>query len=291
MLSFLLVGFLFIHYMIQSSPEANHIYQTFKADFDGLLCKTLDKYHSCPGFALLLGSILPYTNLKHQPFEFPPGLVASLYLLRQEGDGDILDDMGFSGVSSNLLGLNGTGEFLTYFIELLENPERSGIHVFHPQRYAIAAKECLELCLCSYHKFSKGATAEFACRAKVLLRKRPWAWKARLGIHSRIRKVIRHLTIRWWKSFTAGRQEIHQVHLSPLTSVEHECYRLLSYRWALDLLPFLLGRSAISSELVDLLRRRATFTTMAQEFPRRAMLAKEAIAKYLLRAEFAVKEL
>ena len=64
-------------------------------------------------------------------------------------------------------------------------------------------------------------------------------------------------------------------------------------RWALDLLPFLrlLERSGISSELVDVLHRRATFTAMAQEFPWRTMLAKEAMAKYLLRAGSAVNEL
>ena len=172
----------------------------------------------------------------------------------------------------------------------MENPERSGSHVFDQHRYTTAAKECLQLFLCSHRKFSKGATAELTCHAKVLLRKKPWAWKARLGVHSRIRKAIRHLTVQWWKSFGAGRKIFLPRASFPRTSPKHECYRLFSYRWALDLLPFLLERSAISLELVHVLHRRATFSTMAQEFPRRTMLAKEAIAKYLLRAESAVKE-
>ena len=277
--------------MIQSLPEANHIYQAFQADFNGLLCKTLEKHHSYPGFALLLGSILQYTNFKHPSLDFPPGLVASLYLLRQEGDGDILDDVGFSGVISTFGGLTGTPEFLAYFMGWLENPERSGTRVFDSHRYTAAAKECLQLYLCNHRNFSKGATTESACRAKVLLREKPRAWKVRLGVHSRVRKVIPHLIVQYWKSVQAGRIYVYQYASFLHGSPEHECCRLLSYRWALDLLPFLLERSGISSELVDVLHRRAMFTMMAQEFPRRTTLAKEAIAKYLLRAESAVKEL
>jgi len=273
---------------MQPFPEVSHIYQTCQADFDRALCSALEKYHSCPGFTVLLGSILRYTKFKHQSPEFSPGLVASLYLLRREGEGDILDDMGFSGVISSPYGLPGTSEFFTYFEEVLENPERSGTHAFDQHKYATAAKECLQLYLCSYDKFSKEAITESACHAKVLLRNKPWAWKARLGLHTRIRKAIRHLTIQSWKSFEAGRHDVDQYASFLHSSPEHECYRLLSYRWALDLLPFLLERSGISSELVDLLQRRATFTTMAQEFPRRTMLARKAIAKYLLRAESAV---
>jgi hypothetical protein len=49
----------------------------------------------------------------------------------------------------------------------------------------------------------------------------------------------------------------------------------------------MLEKSAISLELADVVRRR-TFTTMAQRFPRRKMLAKEAMMKYLARVESAV---
>ena len=269
-------------------PDANHIYQTFQADFDRFLCSALEKCHSIPGFALLLASIL------HPSFHFPPGLIGSLYLLHQKGHGDIFDEIGFSAVLSSHKRICGTLEFFIYFIQLLGNPERSGSHAFDQHRYATAAKECLQLFLCNHRKFSKGATTELARRAKVLLRKKPWAWKARLGnVHNRIQKAIRHLTLQLWKSFSFRVKEhlIYHYASSPRTSPEHECYRLLSYRWALDLLPVLLERSGISSELVDVLHRRATFTTMAQEFPRRTMLAKEAIAKYLVRAESVVKEL
>ena len=187
--------------MIQSLPEANDIYQTFQAGFDGALCNALEKYHSRSGFTLLLGSVLQYTKFKHPPFDFPPGLVASLYLLQQEGDGDILDDIGFSGIYSGFQGPHDTREFFAYFVELLENPERSGSHAFNQHRYATAAKECLQLCSCSHHKFSKGPTdSESALHDKILRRNKPWAWKARLGVYSRIRKAIRHLTVRRWKS-------------------------------------------------------------------------------------------
>ena len=263
-------------------PEANHIHQTFQANFERTLCNALEKYHSHPGLALLLGSVLQYTKFKHQLFKYPPGLVASLFFLRQEGNGDILDDMGFSGVLSNLYGLDGIPEFFIYFNELSENPERSVTHAFDQHRYATAAKECLQLCLCSHHKFSKGVT-ESASRNKVLLRNKPWAWKTRLDIHSRIRTAMHHVTIRQWKSLKA-RTDIEQYASFLQSSSEHEYYRFLAYQWGLDLLPIFLEKSAISLELADVLRTR-TFTTMAQRFPRRMRLARKAIAAYLLRVE------
>ena len=163
-----------------------------------MLCNSLEKYKSHPGFSLLLGSILQYSN--HTFLCFPPGMVASLCLIRQQGQEHILNDMGFSGVIAPGTGeLPGTPEFFTYFIELLENPERSGTHAFDQHRYVTAAKECLQLCLCSHHKFSKGAT-ERVCRDKALLRNQPWTWKAQLGVHSRIRKAMNHgrATFRRW---------------------------------------------------------------------------------------------
>jgi len=165
--------------MIQSLPQANHIYQTFQADFDRALCNALEKYHSCSGFALLLRSIIQYANFKHPFFKFPLGPLAALYLLHQEGNGvygNILDDMGFS-TPTTIPGEFGTQEFFDYFIKFLENPERSGIQAFDQHRYATASKECLQMCLCSHQKFSKGVT-EPACHHKILLRNKPWAWKA-----------------------------------------------------------------------------------------------------------------
>jgi hypothetical protein len=82
-----------------------------------VLFNALEKYHSRPGFALLLGNILQYTKFKHESFKFPPGLVASLYLIRQQGQGHILDDWGIN------IGLHAS-KILPYFIELLENPEQ-----------------------------------------------------------------------------------------------------------------------------------------------------------------------
>jgi len=280
-LSFLLMRFPYIYYMIQSLPEANDIYQTFQAGFDRALCNALEKYHSRPGFTLLLGSILQYTE--HPSFiKISSGLAASLYLLRQEGNGDILDDMGFSGVIPTFGQPSGTPEFFPYFIELLENPERSGSHAFDQHRYAIAVKESLQLCLCSHHNFSKGVT-EPALRNKVLLRNKPWAWKARLGVHSRVLKAMRLVTIWRWKSLKASTL-ISQYAFFLQSSSKHEYCRFLSYQWRLDLLPILLEKSAISLELANVLRTR-TFTTMAQRFPRRMRLAREAIAAYLLRVE------
>jgi len=264
--------------MTQPFPEADRISQTVQANFDKILCNALEKYHSYPGFTLLLGGILQYTNTRHRSSFVPPGLVTSLCLVRRQGEGHILDDMGFSGIIATNGGARGTAEFLTYFIGFLEDPERSGTHAFDQQKYATAAKECLQLCLCSHHKFSKGTT-ESARRDKLLLRDKPWAWKARLGVHNRIQKAMHHSTIRWWKPLN-----IDQYASFPQNSSKHEDYQFLSYQWRLDLLPIFLENSAISLELADELRH-CTFTTMAQRFPRRMKLAREAITTYLLRVE------
>jgi hypothetical protein len=204
-------------------------------------------------------------------------MIAYLCLVRQRGGPHILDDIGFPGILGINSYIQGTREFLTYLTRLLQNPERSGTRVFDQQRYTTAAKECLQLCLCSYRDFSKG-TAESGHRDKALRRNKPFAWIARMGVRSRIWKARHHFKVR--------DREMQQHASFPENSPKHEYYRSLSYRWALDLLPFFLGNSAISLELVEVLRR-CTFTTMAQKFPRRRRLAKEVIAKYLLRVESA----
>ena len=277
MLSYLLIHSLHIHSMMQPSSEANQISQTLQVDFDRILCDVLKKYHSFPGFTLLLGSLKNITL--HSP---PSGMVAYLNLVRRRGEGYLLDDMGFSGIDTEVgMFVTGTPEFLTYLIQLLENPERSGTHVFDQQRYVTAAKECLQLCLCNYHDFSKKAT-ESGHRDSALRRSKPSAWIARMGSRSRIWKARHHLQVPLKASLY-----IFQRDFFPENSPKHEFYRSVSYQWALDLLPFFLDNSAISLELAEVLHRH-TFTTMAQKFPRRWRLAKEAILRYLLQVDSAV---
>ena len=249
-----------------------------------MLCNVLEKYHNFPGFALLLGGFLWYANRDESNFSIASGIAASLYFVRQR-QGDILDDVGFSGIrqtTPNGVAIqNGIDAFCAYFADFLENPGRSGTYVFDQQRYATASKECLKLCLCSPRNFSKGA-AEFVCDNGPR-RSKPWAWMARLGVHSRIRKARQHV-VRQQKLRTVVDQYASLLENSP----EHEYYRSLAYRLALDLLPSFLEKSDISLELMEMLRSRGTFTTMAQRFPRRRRLAEEAITKYLLRVESAL---
>ena len=60
----------------------------------------------------------------------------------------------FSGIwqatSHSVTTQHGIVEFCAYFAEW------SGTHVFDQQRYATAAKNCLELCLYNHRNFSKG---------------------------------------------------------------------------------------------------------------------------------------
>jgi len=251
-----------------------------------MLCNVLGTYHSVPGFALLLGRVLRFTN-EEQSQTLLPEMVASWYLVRQWGDGHILEVIGCGGTleilsDSNPTLLNLYPRFFTYLAEFLENPRRTGTHVFDRQRYTTAAKECLQLFLCNHNTFSKGAT-DFSRCDKALLRDKPSAWFRRRGVHSRIRKARHHFNVRQHELL-----EIHihidQYHPFPENSPQHEYCRSLSYRGSLDLLPFLLEKSEISLELAQALRSR-TFTTMAQRFPRRMRLAKEAISRYLLRVE------
>ena len=225
-----------------------------------------------------------------QPDTLGAGLVASLYLVRQRGEGRVLDDTGLFGAHgiSNVQAvylLPGTPEFFSYLTGFLENPERSAPSFFNQQRYMAAAKECLQLYLCSHRNFSKGATVS-ALRDKGLRRGKPLAWITQLGTHRRIRKGTHRLKVRQRKSLKA-KIYISQYASFPKASPHHDYYRFLSYRWALDLFPFLLEKSAISLELAELLQD-CTFTTMARGFPRRMRLAKEAIEKYLLRVEAVV---
>ena len=271
---------LHIHSMMQPLPEVNDISQTLQVDFDRILCNVLEKYCSFPGFNLLLGSLLHFAmNIKRRPI-FPSGMLASVYLIRQRGGGHILDDIGFSCICGIAIIMQSTPKFLIYFAQLLENPEQSGTQVFDQQRYTAAAKDCLQLCLFNHRNFSKGIM-DSGHRDRALRRSKPSAWIARMGVCSRIWKGRHNFQI-----LLKARITINQYHSFPEKSPQHECYRSLSYRWALDLLPFFLENSAISLELAAVLRRR-TFTTMALQFPRRKRLAKEAIAKYLLQVESA----
>jgi hypothetical protein len=273
---------------MQPLPEADHIYQTLQVHFNRMLCNVLEEHYSFPGFTLLLGGLCQYVGAK-QPYTFGAGIVASLHLLQRQEGGHILVNTGLFGIYekfSNLKDIDfvpGIEEFFCYLTGFLKNPEQSGTCFFDQKSYATAAKECLQLYLCSHHNFSKGAT-EFAYHDKMLYRNKPWKWVARLGVHSRIRKARHHFKVQQLNSVKA--ESMYQ-HLSyPESSPENQCYRSLSYQWALDLLPFFLKKSAISLELADVLHS-CTFTMMAWKFPRRRRLAKEAIARYLFQVESA----
>jgi hypothetical protein len=241
-----------------------------------MLCEALEKYYSFPGFTLLLGSLFhtKLAGLGTLGSRFH-SMEVHLYMIRYWGDGHIIEDSGFPRDS----------DYADYFVELLESPERSGTHIFDQKRYATAAKECLQLYLCSHRDFSKGAT-EFACRDMAICRSKPWAWVARLGVRSRIRKGRRHFKALRRQSIKASYM-VYWDYSFPEKFPEHQYDRFLSYRWALDLLPFLLEQSPVSLELADVLRG-CTLAMMAWRFPRSMRLAKEAIGKYLLRVDSAV---
>ena len=291
--SFIPCILVFMNFMIQPLSEADHICQTLQVHFDKIVCNVLEKCHSLPGFTLLLGGILQYTSPTRQQYYFGAGIAASSYFIQQWGEGHILNDTGFfgaSGIISHTNGaylLPGTLEFFSYLAVLLESPERSATHIFDQKRYVTAAKECLQLYLCSHHNFSKGAT-EFTHHDMALRRSKPWEWVARLGVHSRIRKG-RHRFKVLWHSLIEASDIIYQGPSQSFleNSPKHQYFKFLSYRWALDLLPFLLEKSAVSLELADVLHH-CTFAMMAWEFPQRMRLAKEAIGKYLLRVESVV---
>jgi len=219
-------------------------------------------------------------------------MVASWYLVCQWGEGYILKAIGIgetveiiSDDDSKLKNLY--PQYFTYLAELLENPTRTGTCVFDQQRYATAAKECLQLCLCSHNTFSRGAT-DFSRRDEALRRDKPSAWLRRLGVHSRMWRARRHFKFRQHK-LLKFQIHIDQYNPFPENSPQHEYCRSLSYRGSLGLLPFLLEKSGVSLELAQVLRSR-TFTTMGQRFPRRLRLAKEAITRYLLRVESEIGE-
>ena len=278
-------------FMLQPLSEANHICQTFQVHFDRMLCDVLEKYHSFPGFILLLGGLCQYMEAKEQ-YTLGAGMVASLYLIWQSGNGHILDDTGLCGAheisfdSEDIYLLPYADEFFNYLTKFLKNPKRSGTCFFGQQRYVMASKECLQLYLCSHRNFSEAAT-QFTLHDQTLRRSKPLRWVARLGVHSRIWKARHHFKVQQLNSVTV--QDICQEDSYPEHSPEHQYLRSLLYRWALDLLPLFLERSAISLELADVLRC-CTFTTMAWKFPQRRRLAKEAIVKYLLRVESLVDE-
>ena len=264
--------------------EADHILQAVRFNCDKMLRNTIAKYHSLPGFALFLAGLLQHARTDTGGVEtFFPAIVTSLYLGRRRGEGFIFDETELSALLNSRpqgkMCTTGTLEFLAYFAELLEDPERSKTHFFDSQSYATASKECLQLCLSNHRRFSNGML-ESDHRDKALRRSKPFVWIRRLGVHTRIRKCRRQLNVRQRK-LLKHRITIDQYASLAIDSPEYEYCRSLSYRWALDLLPFLLERSAISLELAGVLDC-CTFTRMAQKFPRRTRSAKEAITRYLL---------
>lgn len=242
-----------------------------------MLGNILEKHSHYPGVALLLGTLLEYKKIGYPQTHFPTPIVPlhPLFILYGTEFWGIVELYIEKEVPSHQ-------EFFNYFAGLLEDPERSKTYVFDQQRYVVASKECMQLCLCRHSKFSRG-TVEFAYRDKVLRRNKPSLWRRRLGVHSRIRKGRRHLKARQLKSLKA------QDYLDNSVPAENEYSRSLSYRWALDLLPSFLEKSATSLGLAEVLRG-CTFTTMGLKFPRRMRLAKEAVLKYLLRIDSGVGE-
>ena len=259
-----------------------------------MLCDVLEKYHSFPAFTLLLGSLFQYRDSKELDSYIAifSGIIASSYLVCQK-EGHILQDIGFPRVEiyspHSYSWIRGTRQFFVYFTELLENPKRSGTHTFDQRRFATAAKECLQLCLCNHHSFSKGAR-KFVPHDNAVRRNHPWAWIQRLGVQSRIRKGRQNLKVQQHKSLFKDDIVVDQHSSFPENSLKEEYCRSLIYKWLLDMLPFLLEKSGISLELAKVLCG-CTFTTMAQKFPQKRRLAKDAIKMYLLRVEGAVDDL
>jgi hypothetical protein len=265
--------------MKQSFDEADGTSQSLQADFDIMLRNILDKCYQFPGVALLLGIVLEHRKIKHLS-KHVVKMITLLYPL------STLPGMEFWEIMEVCFSaILGGHEFLNYFMEFLENPKQSKAHVFDQQRFVAASEECLQLCLSSHHKFSK-KVANTAPWDNALRRSKPFVWISRLGVHSRIRKGRHQLDVRQWKQLKA--QYFYPwVTSFPDDSPEHEYHRALVYQCALDLLPCFLEKSPISLELAEVLHR-CTFTTMAQKFPRRLRLAKEAITKYILWVESAV---
>ena len=170
----------------QPLPEAAPTFQALQVEFDRIVCDVLEKNCSFPGFTLLLGSI--FQDMSTGFNSYLPGIKWFSYLAFQSRD---LDFPRFSLIlNTHFLNHSfnpGSAMFSTYLREFLENPGRSGTHLFNPQRYATAVKECLLLCLCSHHYFSRRVT-ESACYNRMLCRNKPWLWRGRSGVRSRIRK-------------------------------------------------------------------------------------------------------
>jgi hypothetical protein len=268
--------------MNQPFAETDRIFKRLQVDYDIMIRTILGKYQYFPGFTLFLGHFLQCTKAR-RPEAFTPRIIASLYLIR--GEGHILNEMGLCGLwNMRLPPYTCTVDFLTYFEELLEDPERSKTYFFDQQRYMIASKESLKLYLCNHRNFSNKVMVS----ENVLRRNKPWLWRGRLGVHSKIRKGRHYFKVRQLESLKC--QIAILTPSFPDHSPEHEYCRFLSYQWALDLLPFFLEKSAVSLELAEALRR-CTFTTMAQRFPRRMRLAKAAITRYLLGVESGVNNM
>jgi len=275
---------IFTYPMKQPLSETAHICQTLQVDFDQIICHVLEKIYSFPGFTLLLGGVLQ--DITTEPSTY---IAEFLYLVPWHRELDLAGSWKIMGVNIiNCQYSPGKAEFLTYFKEFLQNPERSGNHVFDQQRYATAVKECLRLCLCSHHHFPK-RVIESVRGDRILCRNKPWEWRRRLGAHGRIRKSRHQFMVRERRKFKATHQLFFSYPSRPTiqTLVEDEYSRSFVYEWALDLLPLLLGRSAVSSEMADVLRN-CIFATMGLEFPRKTRVAKDAMRRYILRVESAM---
>jgi hypothetical protein len=243
------------------------------------MCNVLEILYSFPGFTLLLATLLQDISAKSKTYL--PGTREILSLVLQHSNFSrvfwILDAYSFTCFCNP-----GNLEFPTYFMEFLENPKQSGTHVFDQQCYAIATKECLQLCLCSYHHFSR-RVIESAFGDKMLHKHKPWAWRGRLGVHSRIRKSRHWLRVKQHKKIKTRCNNSEFLSFSK-EDLKNVYYLSLVYKWALDLLPLLLERSTISLELAKMLDS-CTFTMMALDFAWRLRVAKDAMRRYILQVE------
>lgn len=118
----------------------------------------------------------------------------------------------------------------------------------------------------------------------MLLRNKPWLWKGRLGVHSKIRKSRHQLKVQQYKRFKVTWNTDYTSGVLLEENLKNEYYQFLVYKWGLDLLLFFLERSAVSLEMANVLRG-CTFTTMMLIFPRKIKVAKRLMRRYILRVE------
>ena len=87
-------------YEIATARSGSHLADS-SIEFDRMLCNVLEKYHSFPGFALLLGSLLRGANTGGAYILL--GIIVSSYLARQRGRGIFSTRQGFLKSQDSIL--------------------------------------------------------------------------------------------------------------------------------------------------------------------------------------------